>query len=135
MKVVINTCYGGFGLSYEAVMKYAEIKGMKLYGWIDDIHKKVWGEKATLNNPDILCVHYSTKPIPKGRKPKDEFYWSERELERTDPALIHVVEKMKNRADSRLSKLKIVEIPDGVEWEIDEYDGWEHVAEKHRVWR
>jgi len=31
MKVVINTCYGGFGLSHEAMLRYAEIKGIKLY--------------------------------------------------------------------------------------------------------
>jgi len=30
--------------------------------------------------------------------------------------------------------LKIVDIPDGVEWEIEEYDGMEWVAEKHRTW-
>jgi hypothetical protein len=29
----------------------------------------------------------------------------------------------------------VVEIPDGVEWEIAEYDGLEWVAEKHRTWR
>ena len=27
-----------------------------------------------------------------------------------------------------------VEIPDGVQWEIDEYDGGERVAECHRTW-
>jgi hypothetical protein len=32
------------------------------------------------------------------------------------------------------SQLKVVEIPDGVEWEIAEYDGSEHIAEKHRTW-
>ena len=30
--------------------------------------------------------------------------------------------------------LKVVEIPDGVDWEIEEYDGEEWVSEKHRVW-
>ena len=30
--------------------------------------------------------------------------------------------------------LGIVEIPDGVEWEIEEYDGDEWVSEKHRKW-
>jgi hypothetical protein len=31
--------------------------------------------------------------------------------------------------------LRIVEIPDGVEWHISEYDGIEHIAENHRTWR
>ena len=29
---------------------------------------------------------------------------------------------------------KIVEIPADVEWQIQEYDGMEWVAEKHRTW-
>ena len=29
---------------------------------------------------------------------------------------------------------KIVEIPDGVQWEITEYDGKECIKEKHRSW-
>jgi hypothetical protein len=31
MKVVIDRCYGGFGLSHEAVMRYFEIKGITVY--------------------------------------------------------------------------------------------------------
>jgi len=30
--------------------------------------------------------------------------------------------------------LKVVEIPDDVEWNVQEYDGNEWVAEKHRIW-
>lgn len=30
--------------------------------------------------------------------------------------------------------LEVIEIPDGIEWEICEYDGMEWVAEKHRKW-
>lgn len=30
--------------------------------------------------------------------------------------------------------LKIVEVPDGIKWQIEEYDGWEHVAEAHQTW-
>jgi hypothetical protein len=38
-------------------------------------------------------------------------------------------------ADTRFAKLKIVEVPYGVEWTIEEYDGVEWVAEKHRKWQ
>ena len=31
MKIVINSCFGGFGLSEAAVMRYAEIKGITIY--------------------------------------------------------------------------------------------------------
>ena len=33
-----------------------------------------------------------------------------------------------------VSDLKVVEIPDDVEWEIEEYDGNEWVSEVHRCW-
>jgi hypothetical protein len=28
----------------------------------------------------------------------------------------------------------VIEIPDDVEWIIVDYDGMEHIAEKHRTW-
>ena len=49
--------------------------------------------------------------------------------------LVEVVEKLGSAANGSHASLKIVEIPENVEWEIDEYDGMEHVAEKHRTWR
>ena len=36
--------------------------------------------------------------------------------------------------DGKCASLKVVEVPEDAEWEIDEYDGNEHVAEKHRTW-
>ncbi len=53
---------------------------------------------------------------------------------RACPYLLAVVERLGAAANGDCAKLAIVEIPDGVEWEIDEYDGCEHVAEKHRTW-
>jgi hypothetical protein len=54
---------------------------------------------------------------------------------RADPRLIAAVEKIGyEKAGGRLTDLEIVEIPDDVEWEIQEYDGWESIHEKHRSW-
>lgn len=50
-----------------------------------------------------------------------------------DADLIDVVEKLGRKADSGFSKLAIVKIPDDVEWEIEDFDGWESIHEKHRV--
>lgn len=55
--------------------------------------------------------------------------------ERTHPDVVAIVEELGERASGDCAKLAIVEIPDGVEWEIDEYDGMEHIAEAHRTWR
>jgi hypothetical protein len=56
------------------------------------------------------------------------------DLERNDPALVQVVEELVDAANGYLARLSIVEIPNDVEWEISEYDGYEHVVEKHRTW-
>ena len=53
---------------------------------------------------------------------------------RTNADLVWVVEELGRAANGRFAKLKIVEVPDGIEWEIDEYDGVESVHEKHRTW-
>jgi hypothetical protein len=53
---------------------------------------------------------------------------------RNDPRLVECVEKLGEAASASLSKLEVVEIPDDVEWTIEECDGSEWVAEKHRTW-
>jgi hypothetical protein len=53
--------------------------------------------------------------------------------DRANPKLVAVVEKLGDRAGN-MADLKVVEIPDGVEWEIESYDGKEWVSEKHRTW-
>ncbi len=30
-EIVINKCFGGFGLSHKAIMRYVKLKGIKLY--------------------------------------------------------------------------------------------------------
>lgn len=53
---------------------------------------------------------------------------------RDDPALVQVVEELGEKSQYRYAKLRIVEIPEDVSWNVQEYDGLEHVAEKHRTW-
>jgi hypothetical protein len=54
--------------------------------------------------------------------------------DRANQKLVAVVEKLGDRANGKSVNLKIVEIPDGVGWEIESCDGMEWVAEKHRTW-
>jgi hypothetical protein len=60
-----------------------------------------------------------------------EYRW---EIRRDDPMLVQVVLRLGAAANTRYSSLKVVEVPDGVEWTIHEYDGREWVAEAHRTW-
>jgi len=57
------------------------------------------------------------------------------DVERDDPILVQVVEELRGEAPMKLwSELWIMEVPDGVEWQIEECEGYEWIAEKHRTW-
>lgn len=136
-KVVINKCFGGFGLSEAAYRRYAEIKGLTLY----------------VENGLYNIKHYYTVP-PEKRPKKLADPWISHSLEtrtayneaeaavslyaqdipRNDPALVQTVEELGSKASSNFADLAVVEIPDDVEWGIHEYDGLEHVEEIHRTW-
>ena len=54
---------------------------------------------------------------------------------RTDSNLIEIIERIGERnANASLASLKVIEIPDGIEFEIDDYDGCETIHEVHRSW-
>lgn len=64
-----------------------------------------------------------------------ESYAYEWDIQRDDPELVRVVEALGEEANGECAQLKVIQIPEDVAWEIKEYDGSEHVAEKHRTWR
>lgn len=142
MKLVINQCYGGFGLSYAGVMKYAEIKGIKLYAAVEkrnpDGSFMPFSQKDRFKpydpNERAFIVYYLTKPLKNGIKPENS-YFSAHNIPRYDPALIKVVELLGKEANGDCAELKIIKIPDGIKYLIEEYDGKEWVSEEHRIWR
>ena len=141
-KVVINACHGGFGLSHGGICAYLDRCGVPY-----------WAE-ANERFGNLIPFTYYLVP-PEERIPAEPDNWHDmtlaqrqsynaaysrtvfhdRDLARDDPYLVQVVEELGDRANGRHAELKIVEIPADVDWEIDEYDGTEWVAEKHRVWR
>ena len=54
---------------------------------------------------------------------------------RANPRLVECVERLGSAANGMCANLKVVEIPDGIEYEIQNYDGMESIHEKHREWR
>jgi hypothetical protein len=61
--------------------------------------------------------------------------FSRHDIDRDSPILLQVIEQLGiDECHGKYASLKIVEIPDDVEWGIEEYDGKEHVAEAHRTW-
>ncbi len=138
MKIVINNCFGGFGLSEKAMRAYFAKKGRNVF-----------------KSGDGLSTTYFDAPVPKEFElPEGELFmrrghpeyeryhsWyeehvlSDRDIPRDDPDLVAVVEELgSDVASDAYGRLVVVDIPDGVQWQIEEYDGSEHVAEVHRTW-
>lgn len=133
MKVVINRCYGGFGLSPLAVKEYLKRKDKECFCYNDTFGEKM--EKVDIESANLFVI-YSTKDLGEEITWEDlgDSYFRERDIPRNDTDLIEVVEFLKDKANGRCASLKIVKIPDGIEWEISEYDGLETIEEKHRSW-
>lgn len=139
MKVVINARHGGFGLSKEACERYWEIKGVTV--WVEpgtfDGQFSYWlrppEDRLTLKEGADFYEMDLDERVAYNREYSNQT-WYDRDVDRNDPVLIQVVEEMGEKSYGRFAELKIVEIPDGVDWQIDEYDGLEWVSEKHRIW-
>jgi hypothetical protein len=143
MKVVINRCYGGFSISPEAALWLFE-RGFNQEGFVTPINEhwvdlekegRFLGYKSQLE-----AWREYQKGKAKGRTfltvftPDEQAVLNTRPDIRHDPLLVECVETMKKKANGSCASLEVVEIPDGVEYVIDEYDGMERVAEKHRTW-
>lgn len=103
-KVVYNDCYGGFGLSDEAVELYLTKKG------VDFTSKE--GQFSSLTGSSFYV---------------DGEYFSTYDIDRADSTLVEVIEELGERANTCFSKLKIADIKPGESYRIDEYDGIESV--------
>lgn len=111
VKVAINRKYGGFGLSREALE----------YLGVDP-------------ESNLISGHGFISLEDLGEEQSDDCEEDTRRL-RTHPRLIECIETLgADRASGQLTSLKIVTIPDGVDWVIKDYDGAEWIAEKHRTW-
>ena len=106
-------------------MRYAEIKGITLYVHYDPKFPS-WPHYYLCPPEEFERINAEEWKQP-GRFDASNF--SDRDIERNDPALVQVVEEMGEAAngDCYCSKLKSAEVPAGTQYRIDEYDGLESV--------
>lgn len=132
-KVVINACYGGFGLSREACQRYWDLKGEQV--WIEDDTEYpalgmfiVWlvppSERVKRKTPHQFSSMSMDERVAYNRKVSEQT-WYDRNVDRNDPVLVQVVEELGDKASGKYSKLRVVEV-DGL-YKIDEYDGYESI--------
>ena len=116
-KIVINPNGDSLYLNNDEMSRYIELSQRPI-----QTHDDGLGEGS-----EYTYRHYTLNDEPFG----------DYNIERTDPALIQLVEESLGN-DGELEKLRVVEIPDDVEWEIlsiGDTDGCsESIHEKHRVW-
>ncbi len=130
MKIVINDCFGGFGLSDEAFELYLTKKGQTFF----KKESRFFTHYYKVPSEEYEKVQKECEKNNKGYKEANDLFLSQNDIERDDKTLIEVVEDLGEKADGFCARLKIVDIPDGTDWEIEEYDGLETIAESHRTW-
>jgi hypothetical protein len=117
-KIVINTSYGtnrdgGFCLSHKAFLRLREL-----------------GQQQALQEPNLGAYW------PQAAGPREpSLNRCGVLIPRDDEKLVQVVGELGAEANGHCAELKIVEVPKGVQWEIERMAGVEHVSEAHRTWR
>ncbi len=136
MKIVINRIYGGFGLSPIAEAAYLKRQGTEAFFYTSENFRAPY-KRVSAEEAGKAFVFFTTlKDV--GESPNEAAINANiffgRDLERNDPNLVAVIEELGGAANGKFAELEVVEIPDEVEYEIEEYDGLEQIAEKHRIW-
>lgn len=145
MKIIINKCFGGFSLSPLAYEEYAKRKGVQIYWYSIDYsgeietYKKVSFEELNriigIAYPITKDLgNYFTENDTDKEEDFDNNYFTIGKQDRTNEILISVIEDLGNKANGTYAELKVVEIPDDVNYYIDDYDGLESIHERHRIW-
>lgn len=65
---------------------------------------------------------------------EEDYVWGCDDEVRAAPELVQVVEELGEKANDSCSNLVVVEVPDDVNWVLEEYDGYETIEEVHRSW-
>lgn len=143
-KVVINTCYGGFGLSFEAMDMLYQRKnpGKKLYLYTakPDEDFELW-VYTKINNPDqdpesrvfTAVSEDFGDTVKRGMCDKDKFskcivYGSDFYPSRHDKDLVKVVETLgSEKASGEYAELSVVNLKKNNKYRIHEHDGLESV--------
>jgi hypothetical protein len=111
-KIVINRSYDKFSVSHKAFLRLREL-----------------GQREALQEADLGAYW------PLGVDPRDpSLNQCGALVPRDDERLVRVVEELREEANGHCADLKVVTIPEDVQWVITETDGGEHVTEVHRTW-
>ena len=113
-KIVLNKCYGGYGINTQAKLEL-----LKRAGYKTKIATNEWGDE------DILVkVDGEWKDVYDVEEAQSLF-------DRTSPLLIKLIEEWgSDKVSARYANLVVEEVDKGREFIIDEYDGTEAIIYK-----
>ena len=111
-KIIINKSCDAFSVSHKAFVRLRELGQQEALQETD--RGAYWPTAATPREPSL---NQCGKLIP-----------------RDDEQLVRVVEELRETANGHAATLKVVSIPDDVQWIITKTDGGEQVSEVHRTW-
>lgn len=136
MKYVINKCFGGFGLSEKALRRLYELGCKEIATPVAEYYGKGWEKDVAIalernankelsifktvladDNTVVLSESFST-------------YASDPLKGRAHPLLVQVVEELGEESWGWASHLTVVDVPEGIDVEITEYDGQESIRER-----
>ena len=129
INIAINKKIGGFKLSAKAVKRLAELDGKECF-FVIQTYNNDYSQVGLEELDDCSRFYaYSDSSMALDKK------ISVRDYTRDDPKLIQVIKELGDEVNTSRSTIKVVEIPDGVKWYIDEEDdGTEVVHEEARSW-
>lgn len=131
VKVVYNACYGGFSLSEAGVRRYAELKGIEVYPEKNGLPFTTYWTVPPEKRKRVIPSKEWGRATAAERERSNAAYMEQtlrdREIPRTDPCLVQVVEELGDAANGDCAHLRIEEVPKGARYRIDEYDGRESV--------
>ena len=104
MEIVINKCYGGYGLSNRAVELWLIKKNIPIA--VNGVTSGKYHKYYIVGENDVFNAN---------------------DIKRHDPVLVEVVRELGKESWSHCAELAIVWAPDGCEYYIDEYDGMESI--------
>ncbi|MDL1889675.1 hypothetical protein FBQ96_08875 [Nitrospirales bacterium NOB] len=110
-KIVINKSFDRFCVSHKAFLRLRELGQPEALQETD--RGAYWHSAATPREP---ALNQCGALIP-----------------RDDRRLIQVVEELGEEANGHCADLKVIGIPDGVQWVITKTNGSEQVSEQHRT--
>ena len=143
IKVVINKSHSGFELSLKAQKRLAELNGTTIffykqikYEFCDGISEYEREDNLDNDTEYANCVIKDLGKVISETTLIENCYFRDYGYdERHNPFLIQVIKELGDKASGDGADLRIVEIPDDVDYQIEGQDsGFEYISEKHRTW-